>query len=196
MMTVGDCKIKALALLDENDLGENFPYTSDADIAAKLSLFITMGLRVIAQQQKIVKSAVFTNPYSSASAFAGTADPMDGDYLLFDMPSDFYQLKKIDCGNGTLCPGKFTVDGKLRVTGEGKWQVFYHAMPAEITASASDTTVLSLSEDCATALPYYVAAHVLLADGDESWVNYMSQFNMILSSMTPGKTSTGARVVV
>jgi hypothetical protein len=74
--------------------------------------------------------------------------------------------------------------------------VYYHAMPAEITAATVETTAIPLSEDCAVALPYYVAANVLLADGDESWTNYMSQFNMILSSMTPGKAASGARVVV
>ena len=75
-MTVGDCKIKTLALLDENDL-TIAPYTSDADIAAKLPLFITMGQRVIAQQQKIVKTAVFTEPYSAESVSEGVADPLD-----------------------------------------------------------------------------------------------------------------------
>lgn len=194
-MTVGECKMKTLSLMDENDL-PNDPYSSDADIVAKLPMFITMGARVIAQQQKIVKSAVFTNPYSAASALSGLTDPMDKNYLLFEMPSDFYQLKKITCSEGTTDSGTFTIDGKLRVTGEGKWQVYYHAMPAAVLITTANETVLPLSEDCAIALPYYVAANILLADGDEGWVNYMSQFNMILSSMTPGKAAAGARVVI
>ena len=195
-MTVDECKIKALALMDENDLGDIYPYTSDADIAAKLPLFITMGERMIAQQQRIVKTAIFTNPYTSASASHGAADPLDEDYLLFVMPSDFYQLKKIMCDDTSTDAGTFTLDGKLRVTGEGKWQVYYHAMPAEVIGDTTDSTVLPLSEDCAIALPYYVAANVLLSDGDESWVNYMSQFNTIIASLTTGKTAAGARVVV
>ncbi len=194
-MILKECIIKALALMDEND-SPSYPYTSDADIAAKMPLFITMGARVIAQQQKIVKAVIFTNPYTAASVSEGTADPMDSNYFLFTMPSNFYQLKKIAASEETADSGTFTIDGKLRVTGTGKWQVFYHAMPAEVTKDTDETTVLPLSEDCAIALPYYVAANILLADGDEGWVNYMSQFNMILSSLTPGKTSAGARVVV
>lgn len=194
-MTVGEAKIKALSLMDENDLTIP-PYTSDGDIAAKLPLFMTMGMKVIAQQQKIVKSAIFTNPFTYDSVSEGVTDPMAGGYLLFDMPLDFYQLKKIECGDNTVCPGKFTLDGKLRVTGEGKWLVYYHAIPDEITSSTADTAALPLSEDCAIALPYYVAANILLADGDESWVNYMSQFNMIMNSLTPGKAAAGARVVI
>lgn len=194
-MTVGECKIKTLALMDENDLSD-IPYCSDADITAKLPLFITMGMRVIAQQQKIVKSAIFTNPFTSDSASEGAADPMADGYLLFDMPTDFYQLKKIECGGDTAYPGRFTVGGKLRVYGEGKWRVFYHAMPAEVTKETADETVLALTEDCAIALPYYAAANILLADGDESWASHMSQFNMIMNSLTPGKAAAGARVVV
>ena len=194
-MTVGDCKKKALALMDENDLSAA-PYSSDADIAAKLPLFITMGARVIAQQQKIVKTAVFTNPHSPASASEGEPDPLEDDYLLFKMPGDFYQMKAIIKATGTANMGTFTPDGKLRVTGEGKWLVYYHAMPEEVTPETPESTALELSEDCAIALPYYVAANVLLADGDEGWVNHMSQFNMIMNSLTPGKASAGARIVV
>ncbi|HNX15616.1 MAG TPA: hypothetical protein PKH29_12280, partial [Oscillospiraceae bacterium] len=193
-MTVGDCKIKTLALLDENDLTVA-PYTSDADIAAKLPLFITMGQRVIAQQQKIVKTAVFTEPYSDESVSEGVADPLEEDYLLFDMPSDFYQLRSILKGTSTESMATFTPDGKMRTTGDGKWLVYYYAMPTEVTAATADTTALAIADDCALALPYYVAANILLADGDSAWVNYMSQFNMIMSSLTIGKAGNGARIV-
>ena len=195
-MTVGECKIRALALMDENDLLTVSPYCSDSDIVAKLPLFMSMGQRVIAQQQKIVKTVIFTNPYSVESASEGYADVLEDDYLLFDMPADFYQLRSILKGTSTDTMGTFTPNAKFRVTGEGKWLVYYHAMPTAITDSTSNSTVLEISEDCALALPYYVAANILLADGDEGWVNYMSQFNMIMSSLTIGKAGNGARVVL
>jgi len=89
----------------------------------------------------------------------------------------------------------FTPDGKMRTTGDGKWLVYYYAMPTEVTAATADTTALAIADDCALALPYYVAANILLADGDSAWVNYMSQFNMIMSSLTIGKAGNGARIV-
>lgn len=177
-MTIRDCKRTALALADELSSTQVYPYTNDGDISTKLPIFITEGLRVLAAIQNIVRECVFENE-------AG-----EGEVVAFELPEDYFRLVRI-IGDGA----RLTVDEKIEVCAPGRWVVEYAAMPRAVLADTSDDLELECSEEAATALPYYVAARLLMSDGDGAWVNFQSRFDGLAAALQNSRRTPGVRLV-
>lgn len=171
-MTVGECKRNSLALIDEL-AGETAPYTDDADISAKLPYFITLGCRLLAAVQGIVKRAVVTADASGEAA----------------LPGDFYRLVKAENP-----AAQFTPDRRMELAPQQSCVIYYDAMPADVTVSTPDSQALELSAEACAALPFFVAAQILMADGDGSWVNFQSRFDAMVTLLSDGLRRRGAHV--
>ena len=176
-MLLSECKRAALALCDELSDSGTPPYTGDADLVRKLSIFITQGLVILSQRKKRLKSAVYVTDGGQAAEY--------------DLPTDYYQLVTIEGAGAHLTRG-----GRLAVDGDGSRTVWYNAWPAAVTASTPENTVLDADEDAATALPFYVASMVLLSAGDANWVNLQARFDSMVSSLESGPRAPGVRLVL
>ena len=145
-MTLGEGKRKVRKLLDEYSSGGEI--TMDEDIEHRMADLFDMGQKDVAQVKKIYRAVVLPR--------AGEA---------YELPADLLELVKIRCG-GRIVENYEVFGGKLVVQDKdaGELLIEYSAMPATIGADAGDEYELEVAEDAANCIPYFVAAHCLMAD--------------------------------
>ena len=146
-MTLGEGKRKVRKLLDEYSSGGEI--TVDEDIENRMADLFDMGQKDIAQVKKIYR--VMTLPLTGGKAY--------------DLPADLSELVCIRCGGKIT--GRYEIVGSKLVAEEGDrstLEVEYTAMPATIPVDAPDDYELEVAEDAANCIPYFVAAHCLMAD--------------------------------
>lgn len=149
-MTLGEGKRKVRKLLDEYSSGGEI--TVDEDIEHRLADLFDLGQKDVAQVKKIYRTI--------------TLELTGGEGLQkYELPADLLELVHIRC-DGRIT-GKYTVIGReLVADGNDRSTLLieYAALPATIPADAGDDYELEVEEDAANCIPYYVAAHCLLAD--------------------------------
>jgi hypothetical protein len=90
----------------------------------------------------------------------------DASFIEIDMPTDYYQMKHVE---HDLCDVQWRTRGRNKII-VGKLvtfpiDVFYYAYPQDITDETVTTYEFEIDIEAQEAIPYYVAAHVLM---DES----------------------------
>ena len=146
-MTLGEGKRKVRKLLDEYSSGGEI--TVDEDIENRMTDLFDMGQKDVAQAKKIyrVMPLVLTGESS------------------YELPVELSELVSIRCG-GEITE-KYEIIGGRLMAEEGDRSVLlieYTAMPVTIPEDAGDEYELEVAEDAANCIPYFVAAHCLMAD--------------------------------
>ncbi|MBR2481917.1 MAG: hypothetical protein IKB58_03570 [Oscillospiraceae bacterium] len=149
-MTLGEGKRKVRKLLDEYSNGGEI--TVDEDLENRMADLFDLGQKDIAQVKKLYR--VITLQLTGGEGMQ-----------VYDLPKDMMELVSVQCG------GEFTgkydiIGGKLIAEGNdmSKLLIEYVALPATIPGDAGDEYELEVAEDAANCIPYYVAAHCLLAE--------------------------------
>ena len=146
-MTLGEGKRKVRKLLDEYSSGGEI--TVDEDIENRMADLFDMGQKDVAQTKKIYR--VLSLPLTGQKTY--------------DLPADLSELLCIRC-DGRIT-GKYKIIGGKLMAEEGDGSsllIEYTATPATIPADAGDEYELEVAEDAANCIPYFVAAHCLMAD--------------------------------
>ena len=179
-MTLGEGKRKVRKLLDEYSSGGEI--TVDEDIEHRMADLFDMGQKDIAQVKKIYRTA--TLPLTGEESYA--------------LPADLMELVSIRCGGEIteryeIIGGRLVADAGDRAT----LVMEYAAMPATIPADAGDGYEFEVAEDAANCLPYYVAAHCLLAelvtDFSPYWQIYLQKKAQLRPSVRRSGCGSGVR---
>jgi len=101
-----------------------------------------------------------------------SAVPQYTNYNLYTMPSDFYKLNKLTLKGNRVDGNRYTPTADFYweksnilavnyyITGE--YAVDYFAYPTTITDDTADTAELEVAIEAQEAIPYYVAAHLMM----------------------------------
>ena len=86
-------------------------------------------------------------------------------YNEYTLPSDLFIIRKVEA-NEKIIDWELTERYKIRVLASltGPIKVFYNAYPIEVPTSPLDSFVFDLDEEACQAIPYYVAAQILMDD--------------------------------
>lgn len=177
MITLKELWIRCCTLIEEKS--ENSTnITDDEDIRAKLPIFTNQGIKAILQVKPILKFA--TLPGSEAELF--------GEYKLYKLPSDLYQLKKvhIDERFSQLANGNDDYI-KIRKGYVGDISIEYSAFHEEIMADSPTTTKIMLTPDAISALEFFVCKGLIL-DDKEMFSYFFSAYNSAIESMSPHRS--------
>lgn len=117
-----------------------------------------------------------------------------GDQLRYDLPEDFYQFRT----GGALVDR----DGKIRHTNffslqgrkyilipkreKGNFTVEYYRYPRLLPETPSDSEELDNEPVTHTAVPYYVAAHLVIHDDAFKYSAFYNKYEDKLAKMSPG----------
>ena len=182
-MTLGEGKKMALKLLDEFSSGGDT--TVDADLAHRMTDLFDLGQKDIAQVKKIYR--VTTLQLTGGEGMQ-----------LYDLPADMLELVSIRRG-GEITKQYDVIGGKLVADGSDTSALLieYVAMPATIPEGANDDYQLEVAEDAASCIPYYVAAHCLLAelvtDFSPYWQIYLQKKAQLLPTVHNSGGGSGVR---
>lgn len=87
----------------------------------------------------------------------------DASFIEINMPQDYYQMDKVEYDGG---PIKWKTRGRRKIIVSKNTvfpiDVFYYAYPQEITDKTPNTYEFEIDIEAQEAIPYYVAAHVLM----------------------------------
>lgn len=168
-MTLGQAKQIVRFLLD----GELFSRYED-----KLNSYFDMG------QKRIAATTEFIEKIKDMTV----SEPIELD--LEQMDERFYRLTKVEGGNWD----KLT-QTRIRLYA-GEYRLFYNVFPTAITDHTDNDYAFELSEIAQTALPYYVAAQVTIAEHDLRFHQvYSDEFANILENVDAVRRETTARIV-
>jgi hypothetical protein len=131
--------------------------------------------------------AMFKYPFPNT-----TAIPKYERYTLHEMPSDFYQFNKL------VLKGNLTNSQQYQSTSDfyweqrniiaipyyniGEYNVFYYAYPQDITDETEGTYEFEIDTEAQEAIPYYVAAHMLM-DESNTYQDLLGMYNNILANL-------------
>ncbi|MBQ9968387.1 MAG: hypothetical protein IJO88_06670 [Oscillospiraceae bacterium] len=164
-MTYGELKNFVLQLLDRYSVGGEkvaLSYNGQADIVARIPALTKDGLLYLATSVRRLRE---TAPLVSGDRV--------GDFLCYHLPDDCYEL----CGgllrlwDGQVCRfGNYRLVGgrKLLIprTEKGAFLAEYFRYPALPEGEPQDGDALDCPPEAATALAYYVAAHLAMEDNN------------------------------
>ena len=183
-MTLGEGKRKARKLLDEYSSGGEI--TVDEDIENRMTDLFDLGQKDIAQVKKIYRVTTLT---------------LDGVETLYDLPKDMVELVSVR-RDGRITANYDIIGGKLMAEkgDRGELLIEYVALPATIPADAGDDYELEVAEDAASCIPYYVAAHCLLAelvtDFSPYWQIYLQKKAQLVPTVRRSGKGCGVRQVL
>lgn len=183
-MTLGEGKRKARKLLDEYSNGGEI--TVDEDIENRMTDLFDLGQKDVAQVKKIYRVSALT---------------LSGEQTLYDLPEDLTELVCIRRG-GEITRAYDIIGGKLMAEEGDRSELLieYAALPATIPDTAADDYELEVAEDAASCIPYYVAAHCLLADPVTSfspyWQIYLQKKAQLHPTVRRGDRGMGVRQVL
>ena len=118
---------------------------------------------------------------------ATTVCPIEKSTPLFageetELPADLYRIKRLNCD--------YTRNGRL-ITAKEDTVLTYYAYPADVVSDDYEFEIDPVSH---SALPFYAAAQLVLADSDmRRYTVFMDSYNFILSNIASGTPT--ARVV-
>jgi hypothetical protein len=72
---------------------------------------------------------------------------------------------------------------------KGRWKVFYHAYPQQITKDTPDNTVLSLDPEVAVLLPLYMASQLYKEDDNGLATQWRNEFEVARAELRPSESS-------
>lgn len=182
-MTLGEGKRKARKLLDEYSSGGEI--TAEEDLENRMTDLFDLAQKDVAQTKRIYKVAALT-----LAGGEGTQ--------LYDLPKDMAELVSVR-RDGTVTAKYDIIGGKLMADGDdrGELLIEYAAMPATIPAEAGDDYEFEVAEDAASCLPYYVAAHCLLAelvtDFSPYWQIYLQKKAQLVPTVRRSGGGCGVR---
>jgi len=186
-MNVTSCENKVVMLLDEMKVNK----TSRTEYLAKFYDYLDIAQKRIAQTKPIVKTYIIIKTASNNA------------YDKFDLPNNLYQINRLYDDNLNnieylyLKPNKIALNGNL----EGNYTLEYKAYPVTILPTDDkNTTNLELDEDACQAVPYFIAAQMLIKEDDQRpYDKYMSEFDSIMSNLNTDngptvRIATGVRL--
>lgn len=146
---------------------------------SKLNTYLDMGQKRIA----------CTTDFLEADQEMTLEEPMELD--LEKMDARFYRLHKVEGGEWEkLSPTRIALQ-------KGKYRLFYHIYPIPIDQDTEDGYEFEISEFAQTALPYYVAAQVTIAEHDQRYHQiYNDEFAAILENVAEARKAGNIRCVV
>jgi len=122
-------------------------------------------------------------------------------YNMRELVNDFHKLKDIVYQGGfnekryeKTSNYHWEGDSTLVLGGldKGRWIVFYHAYPQQITKDTPDDTVLSLDPEVAVLLPLYMASQLYKEDNIALATQWRNEFEVARELLTP---NAGAGIV-
>ena len=183
-MTLGEGKRKARKLLDEySSAGE---ITVEEDLENRMTDLFDLAQKDIATVKKLYKVAKLT---------------LDGSGELYELPKDMVELVSVR-REGEITARYDIIGGKLMAQKDdvGELLIEYAAIPETIPADAGDDYEFEVAEDAANCLPYYVAAHCLLAelvtDFSPYWQIYLQKKAQLLPTVRRSGSGCGVRQVL
>ena len=177
-MTLGEGKRKVRKLLDEySSAGE---ITVEEDLENRMTDLFDLAQKDIAMVKKIYKLAKLT---------------LDGSSELYDLPKDMAELVSVR-RDGEITAKYDIIGGRLLAEeGEtGELLIEYTAIPVTIPVDAGDDYAFELAEDAANCLPYYVAAHCLLAELVTDFSPYWQIYLQKKAALVPSVRRSGGAV--
>jgi hypothetical protein len=143
--------------------------------------------------------AMFKYSFPSESAI-----PKYERYTLYEMPIDFYQLNKVVLKGNVVNSQQYqnTADffWEKRNTiaipyyNIGEYNVFYFAYPQTITDDTDDTYEFEIDLEAQEAIPYYVAAHVIMDEKSGMSSKLLALYQNKLANLDT-KISNGSQAV-
>ena len=113
-----------------------------------------------------------------------------GQVDLTEMDERFYRLKKIEGGEWEkLSPTRVELQ-------KGEYHIYYEIYPTDITDQTPEEYEFEISEFAQTALPYFVAAQITIAEHDLRYHQiYSDEFAAILENAAQARASGNLHVV-
>lgn len=173
-MTLLELKKQTMALIEELKGtiaapagGAQSVVTDDPDILAKLNYVINNIQYELAQIKRIGAKTTFT--------YVDTYE--------FDLPTDFYQVDKINC-DYYIYGSKIVLD-----TEEATMDMYYYKYPTVIDNDTDDEFELELTQDCLNAMPYGVASDILKSDVSVDYTVYANRYSELKNGLRLSNSS-------
>jgi hypothetical protein len=185
-MTYAECRDAALKLLNQYSIGGELiasSYNNQYDYLKRMPELIYNAMLIIATTALPIE-AVFEP--------AETAE-LSGGWLAFDFPTDFIRLPSR--GLIRLSGGRLSFNKDYRMLTRSRMAIRREALkdtvlvyckaPAKITLASPDNTVLELPDYAAAAVPYYVAAHLVIGEDSFVYATLYNEFESRLERLKP-----------
>lgn len=188
-MTLGECKQKALKLIDEYSNGGT--PTRDEDFELRMRDHADQGQKYLAQIKKVVKVWVPELPELAEDGEQSQRPPYG--LVWIQAPGDFVEVFRLwKDGKAEKAKAYRWRNRALALDASevGKIEVEYFAMPS-IPEDATDDYEIALAPDAAECLPYWVGWHLLLVDLVTDYKPVQEIFMMMLNQLDTRLPSDG-----
>ncbi len=189
-MTYGYCRDMALKLINQYSIGGTViapAYNNQFDYLKRVPELINDGLLLLAAELGAPETILALNGASPAPADLG------GGYSCIDLPEDFMRLSPrglIRADEGGL---RFIKDYSLLSSGRlalrtellSGLTLVYVRRPRKIALDSADSTELDMPDWAAGAVPYYVAAHLVIGDDSFLYASLLNEFEAHLNRLKP-----------
>ena len=181
-MTYGQVKRAALRLLNASTIaGSDIPlnYNNQADLVLAMPSLVDDAMMQIATTVRKIPAAVCLDTLDKSRC---------GDWLRYTLPADCWRVRN----GGLLRPGEEARFGNYRTVGgalllpereEGLW-LEYWRYPVSIGEKPADGKALDNSPDTHTAIPYFVAAQLVLYDDAYRYAALHNEWESRLARMS------------
>jgi len=181
-------------------------YLSEADVLVTLATITNTETSIMTRYSELISvpttakmvyivfsgdnSFIYQNVALYNSVFALASDiPEYGEYSYYDLPTDFYLPSRV-LSNGEVTNYTYiTADNKIGIPYalDVNLSVEYYAYPAKISATALDSVVIDLDDDCLGALTYYVASKLAMTDDPEKYVALIQAYQDAMLNLQPNR---------
>lgn len=178
-ITYAYCRDAALKLIDRYSIsGRRIPdtYNNQSDLLARVPELINDALMLLAQTAPLEATL-------DLSQAAETAEDMGGGWICVHLPADTMKLSGAPAYKTTgdaLAPSRqwrmlTATDMAIRAQDARGALLCYHRMPMPV--SGGDGDVLDCRPDAALAVPYYVAAHLIMGADEYRAAVLLNEFH-------------------
>lgn len=183
-MTYGELRTYVLQLINQYSVASKevpTTYNNQADYIARIPMLANDALLYIS---------------TTARRLRATADIQQietkGAWNVYRLPDDFWQLCtgkvfSLDEDGEISRTNRFRLIGSRRIALPAEparqWTVEYFRYPAKLPADPSDELALDCPEEAATAVAYYVAAHLVMQDDQYAQATLYNEFETKLSRL-------------
>jgi len=109
--------------------------------------------------------------------------PVSGN-ATYEMPPDFKRLVRVRKHKSSETSVYELMGNALYIENEGKYDVYYEAVPGDITADTSDEYIFEIPEYAHFAIPYYIAYQLLKATDTTTAQAALTEWNKYVALLT------------
>lgn len=180
-MTYATCRDAALKLINRYSIGGTAiatTYNGQADYIARIPDLANDAMTLI-----------MTKVYTNETAFTPTLTAWTGDWSYFDLPTGafkLYSIVDINADSGEfeeITDWNYMTSSRIAIrTADLNSPIYAYCKTPTMLSSPADDTALDIDAINARAVPYYVAAHLMIHDDPQIYAYLLNEFEKLLVS--------------